>query len=102
MVSISAKNNEGIDNLCQAIEKLSGTYGFDTNSAVLLCERQRLAAYNAFNAVDEAINAIKSGVTTDAVGICVDDALYALYSLTGKRVTDSVADEVFKNFCVGK
>ena len=52
--------------------------------------------------VKEAIEAIENGFTTDAFGICVDDAIAALFELTGKRVTNAVADEIFKKFCVGK
>jgi tRNA modification GTPase len=42
------------------------------------------------------------GFTIDAVSVCVDDALALLYTLDGKRVTNEVADEVFRRFCVGK
>ncbi len=101
-ISISAKNETGADELSQAIERLAGTSQFDTNSAVLLSLRQLSAAKTARTAINSAIEAIETGFTTDAVGICVDDALYALYMLTGKRVTNEVADEVFRNFCVGK
>jgi tRNA modification GTPase len=52
--------------------------------------------------VDEAYDAIMAGQTLDAVGICVDDALDALFELTGRRVTNEVADEIFRSFCVGK
>ena len=38
----------------------------------------------------------------DAVGVCVDDALAALFELTGKRATNEVTDEIFRKFCVGK
>lgn len=101
-VSVSAKNETGAEELSETIERLAGTRGFDTNGAVLLSLRQLSAAKTAKNAVVSAIEAIETGFTTDAVGICVDDALYALYMLTGKRVTNEVADEVFRNFCVGK
>ena len=101
-VEMSAKNDVGTEELAKEIEKQVGTYGFDANSAVLFSVRQRNAATNARRAVTEAIEAIENGFTTDAFGICVDDALYALYTLTGQRVTNAVADEVFRNFCVGK
>lgn len=101
-VEISAKNDVGTELLSKKIEILAGTRHFDANSAVLFSERQRNSALRAKTAVASAIEALKTGFTTDAVGICVDDALYALYELTGKRVTNEVADEVFRNFCVGK
>ena len=54
------------------------------------------------NSVNEAISALESGITLDAVGILIDDGLAALLELDGKRITTEVADEVFRNFCVGK
>ena len=42
------------------------------------------------------------GCTMDAIGVCVDDAISALFELTGKRVTNEVTDEIFRRFCVGK
>ena len=38
----------------------------------------------------------------DIVGVCIDDALYAIYQLTGENVSDEVVSEVFSKFCVGK
>ncbi len=101
-VAVSAKNETGTEELSEKIEQLAGTSQFDANSAVLLSLRQLSSAKTARDAVALAIETINTGFTTDAVGICVDDALYALYMLTGKRVTNEVADEVFRNFCVGK
>ena len=37
-----------------------------------------------------------------AVTVCVEDALSALYALTGRRVSEEVVDQVFEQFCVGK
>ena len=72
------------------------------DSAVLINERQRACAQNALNSVNEAYDTINMGLTLDAVGICLDDALSYLFELTGRRVTNEVADEIFRSFCVGK
>ena len=69
---------------------------------MLISERQRSCAERALDSVSEALNALVSGCTMDAVGVCVDDALSALLELTGKRVTNAVTDEIFRRFCVGK
>ncbi len=69
---------------------------------MLISERQRDCAVKAKFAVEEALVALRAGVTLDAVGVCIDDALSALLELTGKRVTNEVSDEVFRRFCVGK
>ena len=41
-------------------------------------------------------------MTLDAVNVAIDDAIDALLSLTGEKVSDAVVDEVFSRFCVGK
>ena len=41
-------------------------------------------------------------MTLDAIGVSLDDAIAALLELTGERVTESVVNEVFARFCVGK
>lgn len=98
----SAKKCDGYETLCKAIAETAGTADLDPDSAVLLNERQHACAQRALEGVGEAINALKCGCTMDAVGVCVDDAIAALFELTGKRVTNEVTDEIFRRFCVGK
>ncbi len=101
-IELSAKNGDGYDGLKKAISEISGTASLDPESAVLLGERQHACAVRALDGVSEAIGALEIGLTMDAVGVCVDDALSALLELTGKRVTNEVTDEIFRKFCVGK
>jgi hypothetical protein len=68
------------------------------NTAVLVNERQRDCAARALKGVTEALSAITMGYTLDAVGICADEALEALLELSGERITEAVADEVFSRF----
>jgi tRNA modification GTPase len=102
VVTVSAKNNTGYKELASEIAEISGTKNLNPDTAVLIGERQRACAERALDAVNEAIGALTMGQTMDAVGVCVDDALAALFELTGKRVTNEVADEIFRKFCVGK
>ncbi len=102
IIETSAKNGDGYDKLSREIAEISGTANLREDSAVLINERQRACAERALEGVEEAINALVSSATMDAVGVCVDDALAALLELTGKRVTNEVTDEIFRRFCVGK
>ena len=102
VVELSAKQGDGISELTKAVEEITEISKLDTNSAVLISEHQRSCAARALNALNEAVNAFEIGATLDAVGVCIDDALSALLELTGKRVTNEVADEIFRRFCVGK
>ena len=99
LVEISAKENEGLESLKDKIAEISGVNNICPDSANLINERQRACAKRALDAIDEAYTAILSGQTLDAVGICVDDALSSLFELTGRRVTNEVADEIFRSFC---
>lgn len=101
-VTVSAKQGDGKKELTDAIEKITKVCYLNPDTAVLGSERQRDCAVRALSAVTAAKDALLSGQTVDAVGVCVDDALAALFELTGKRATNIVTDEVFKNFCVGK
>ena len=79
-----------------------GTAHADPDALLLAGERQLAAAKEAQSALADALAALEGGMTLDAAGVCVDDALNALYQLTGERAGDDVIDEVFSTFCVGK
>ena len=101
-VELSAATGEGRDALENAVRSIFRTNEFDPNSACLTSERQRLCCVNAVNHIDEAISALNTGVTLDAVNVCADCAIDALLELTGDKATSAVVDEVFSRFCVGK
>ena len=101
-VEISAKKGEGYDQLCKTVAAACGTALLSADDTVLISERQFDCVRRALEAVKMARESLLLGVTLDAVGVCVDDAIAALLELTGKRVTNEVTNEVFKRFCVGK
>ncbi len=101
-VYISAKNSEGEDALEKAVREITAADTIDPAAAILLSERQRDLVQKAHSSVSEAKNMLLGGLTIDAVEVCVEEALSILYTLSGKRVTNEVADEVFRRFCVGK
>ena len=99
---ISAKSGDGYNELCDRVAELMGTKNFDTTSAMLVNERQRICCQKASDALIDALEALNIGITPDAIGVCIDDAIAALLELTGQKASEAVVDEVFKQFCVGK
>lgn len=99
---ISAKIGDGYNDLCDRVAELMGTKNFDTTSAMLVNERQRICCQKASDALKDALEALNIGLTPDAIGVCIDDAIAALLELTGQKASEAVVDEVFKQFCVGK
>ena len=102
VVSISAKNGDGIETLIKAIEKITGTADFDPSVATLANERQRDCAVKALEAVNDAISAIDMGFTLDAATVSIEDAVQNILEITGERASEVVVHKVFSRFCVGK
>lgn len=102
IVFMSAKNNSGVDELADMIENVTGTADFDSSAAVLSNERQRNLAKSAYESIIQATDALTLGMTYDAVTVDIEDAISYLCELTGERVTETVLDSVFHQFCVGK
>lgn len=101
-VELSASTGEGRGELEKAVAEIFRTNEFNPNAACLTSERQRQCCVNALASIEEAIAAINSGVTLDAVNVCADCAIDALLQLTGEKAASAVVDEVFSRFCVGK
>jgi tRNA modification GTPase len=102
IVEISAKENMGMQSLVQAIEEVIGTAGFDPSAPLITTERQRVCVKKAVDSIDEALEGLALGITPDAINVCIDCAIENLSVLTGEKATESVVNEVFANFCVGK
>ncbi len=102
IVTISAGQGEGLDRLKTAIESIYKLASFNSDMGVLANERQRSCAIRAKAAFEEALAALNSGATYDAVNILIDDGENFLLELTGERASEAVVNEVFSRFCVGK
>ena len=102
VVYTSAVTGEGLEELARAAETICQTAGFEPGEAMLSTQRQAQCAGEALAAVREALAALEQGFAPDAVSVCLEDAVQALFSLTGERAGDAVVDEVFRAFCVGK
>lgn len=102
VVYISAKDENGIESLSDAIAKLLGVAGLNPADGILSGERQLNCSRTCLQMLEEAKDALDIGMTLDAVNVSLDSAIAALLELTGERATEVVTDAVFHNFCVGK
>ncbi len=101
-VEMSAKEGTGVKEFTETVKSVTGTANLTGEQSVYLNERQRDCAQRALSHVREALETLQCGMTVDAVGVCLDDALTDLMELSGERVTVEVANKVFEHFCVGK
>lgn len=102
VVSLCAKQTEGLEELVRAVEQELGTADFNPYAPMIATERQKGCLNQALICVREALQAVHAGMTLDAVNVSIDGAIGALLELTGERATEKISEEVFKNFCVGK
>ena len=101
VVLSAEKTVDALDIIRKSVEKVTGT-ALKGDESFLCTERQRNATYNALKSVTEAKELLHSGMTLDAVGVIIDEAIASLLLLTGEKVTEAVVSEVFSKFCVGK
>ena len=101
-VYISAGTGVGIDALENRVTEILDIGGFDPSAGTLYTKRQKEDAEEAYSQTEQALTAIKSGMTLDAVTISIEEAYTALCKLTGEHASEEIVDEVFSTFCVGK
>lgn len=101
IVYISATDPTSLAVLDAAVGKVVGTAHFDAAAPILANERQRRCAQLAQEAVAQARDAARHA-TPDVVTALLAEALEALAELSGENATESLLDEVFSKFCVGK
>ncbi len=101
-VYISAKQTDYLKEVEKAVISVLGAENFNASAPMLANARQKACCKNALGYVDEALFALKSGMTFDAVNVMIDSAADELLALTGKKATTEVVNNIFSKFCVGK
>ena len=102
VVELTAKDPGSLRVLSDAVSDFLGTSGFDADAPLLANERQRGCAQRAKQAVSDAVESIRDGLTLDVCYALLDEALGALYDLSGENASEEVINAVFDRFCVGK
>ncbi len=97
VVELSAMGGEGLDELKSRIEEVTGIGGLSPDTAVLQNERQRSGIAAALDCVEKAKDAME-----DVCGMLLQEAAGHLEEVAGANMSAAIADEIFKNFCVGK
>ncbi|WGS65590.1 tRNA uridine-5-carboxymethylaminomethyl(34) synthesis GTPase MnmE [Marinitoga aeolica] len=97
-ISAATGNIKNLEDLIY--NKLKNTV--TTNEFTLTNERQKQAVKKAIDSVIKAIEGIELGLTNDAIMFDVRKAIEGLNELTGEDYTETLLDNIFGNFCVGK
>ena len=100
-VTVSSVTGEGIGDLERAVAELFPV-GEVPAGLTLTNTRQAEAVERAAKAVGGALEALRLGLTPDAVLTDAEGALNALGELTGRTLREDLVGRIFERFCVGK
>lgn len=101
-IEVSAKNLIGLDFLTNTLNEMFLLENIDIDSGLLANERQKNCIDNSIDALKNCIHGLEMGLNLDAITIDFDEALSYLLELTGESVSETVVNEIFSRFCVGK
>ena len=101
---VCAKTGEGIENVKRVLEArlLGEKAAYAPDAAIVANARQNAALQKARSALLRALEALQGGMTPDVAGLDLEQALAAMLETDGKNALDSVVEEIFHRFCVGK
>ena len=99
---ISALNHYGLDQLKDRIREITALDDAGFDEPMVTSARHQEALQKSSQALQEAVEAIASGIPMDIVTIDVNSAWQALGEITGDTLQDDLVDRIFSGFCIGK
>lgn len=99
---ISAKQKQGLDLLNQAIS--DKVFGKEGRQDILQISNIRHITLleEATKALEEGLDALRKGVSLDAIEVDLRLAYRKLGEITGETIEEDVLNKIFSSFCVGK
>ena len=103
IISASAKEEQGIQELEETVEKmfLKGTISFN-DQIYITNARQKNALVSAVESMKKVVESIGAGMPEDFFSIDLMDAYETLGSITGESAGEDLVNEIFSKFCMGK
>lgn len=103
IVTTSLLQEEGVDQLEEAIASLFFEGSLDSNDLTYVSNARHIALLNqAKHTIEDAINAAHAAVPIDMIQIDVTRTWEILGEITGDTVEESLIDQLFSQFCLGK
>lgn len=103
IISISAKEETGLDKLEDSIKNLFFTGNITSNEEIYITNARHKSLLNeALNSLRLVSEGINDGVSEDFLTIDLMNAYEKLGLIIGEAVEDDLADQIFSKFCMGK
>ncbi|PID62418.1 MAG: tRNA uridine-5-carboxymethylaminomethyl(34) synthesis GTPase MnmE [Ignavibacteriae bacterium] len=102
-INISVKENIGIDNLIELIQKKSLTTDiFTEQSAIVTNIRHKNLLEKSKANLEKAINSIDRNFSGEFIAVDLRNAEESLGEIIGVVTTDDILNNIFSSFCIGK
>lgn len=103
VLCISAKNEEGLEELYDTIEQMffQNELSYD-EELYITGERQKQALQKAYEAAGQVLQSIEAGLPEDFYSIDLMQAYESLGEITGESVDEDLVNTIFREFCMGK
>lgn len=103
IISISAKEETGLDKLEDSIKNLFFTGNITSNEEIYITNaRHKSLLKEALNSLKLVSEGIDNGVSEDFLTIDLMNGYEKLGLIIGEAVEDDLADQIFSKFCMGK
>ena len=99
---ISAKNNEGVDNLKDLLLSYVNTGALRNNETIVTNTRHYDSLLKAFEEIQKVKYGLDSELSGDLLAIDISQALHYFGEITGEITNDDLLGNIFANFCIGK
>lgn len=103
IIYLSAKEGSGIESLERAVSALFFNGEVETGDLTYVSNARHIALlYEAKQSLQDAIAASQEGVPIDLIQIDIAASWEALGQILGDAAGDSLLDQIFSQFCLGK
>ena len=101
-IFLSAKENEGIDELKNELTQLSNIGVLSNNQTIVSNSRHFEVLNRALIEIKNVQNGIDTSISSDLIAIDIRQALHYLGEITGQVTNEDLLGNIFANFCIGK
>ena len=99
---ISAKNNDGIDELKNQLLSFVNTGSLRNNETIITNTRHYDSLLKALDEIQKVKFGLESNLSSDLMAIDIKESLYHFGMITGEVTNDELLGNIFANFCIGK
>ena len=99
---ISAKNNQGIEELKNQLLSFVNTGALRNNETIVTNTRHYDSLLKALEEIQKVNYGLQTNLPSDLMAIDIREALYHFGNITGEVTNDELLGNIFANFCIGK